>query len=153
MAQNFIAVDRDQAFLMPPSVRDWLPENHLAWCVLAAVAEMDLSRSIAGNGRMGGSASHEPQVMVALFLYSYGRGQRSSRVIERECVEDVAYRVVAGNLARTTRRSSGSVRTSGCVAGLFADVLRLCAGAGMARVGMVAVDGTGCPRTRRSSQR
>ena len=58
MAQNFIAVDRDQAFLMPPSVRDWLPENHLAWYVLDAVAEMDLAAFYAryrpdGWGRRG----------------------------------------------------------------------------------------------------
>ena len=96
MAQNFIAVDRDQAFLMPPSVRDWLPENHLAWYVLDAVAEMDLSAFYARYRPDGwGRPAYDPSLMVALILYSYARGERSSRGIERKCVEDVAYRVIA----------------------------------------------------------
>ena len=53
MPQNFIAVDRDQAFLMPPSLQEWLPEGHLAWCMLDVVSEMDLSLSMSGIGRMG----------------------------------------------------------------------------------------------------
>jgi Transposase domain (DUF772) len=100
MAQNFIAVDRDQAFLMPLSLREWLPENHLAWYVLDAVAEMDLS-AFYGRYRPDGwgRPAYDPAMMVALLLYSYARGERSSRGIERKCVEDVAYRVIASNLA------------------------------------------------------
>src|SRR5687767_9546578 len=99
MGQNFIAVDRDQAFLMPPSVADWVPEDHLVWTVLEAVGELDLAAfycayRLDGHGR----PAYEPSMMVALLLYVYARGNRSARGIERACVEDVAYRVVAANL-------------------------------------------------------
>ena len=83
---------------MPPNLRDWLPEDHLAWFVLATVEEMDLSAfygAYRGDGH--GRAAHDPGMMLSLLLYAYCKGQRSSRVIERECVEDVAYRVIAAN--------------------------------------------------------
>ena len=98
MPQNFIACDREQELLLPPSLREWLPEDHLAWFVLATIEEMDLSAfygAYRGDGH--GRAAHEPGMMFALLLYAYCKGQRSSRVIERECVEDVAYRVIAAN--------------------------------------------------------
>jgi transposase len=91
MAKNFIAVDRAQGFLMPPDLREWLPEGHLAWYVLDAVAEMDLSAFYVGYREDGrGRPAYEPAMMVALVLYAYAKGQRSSRGIERECWEDVA---------------------------------------------------------------
>src|SRR3954454_16968558 len=100
MGARFIGVDREQVFLMPPSVREWVPEGHLVWTVLDAVGELDLSAFYAvyradGHGR----PAYEPSMMVALLMYAYARGNRSARGIERACVEDVAYRVVAGNLA------------------------------------------------------
>ena len=100
MAQNFIDCDRDQVLLMPPSLQEWLPEGHLAWLVLAAVEEMDLS-GFYGAYRLDGHGrpAHEPAMMVALLLYAYAKGQRSSRVIERACVEDIAFRVIAANEA------------------------------------------------------
>jgi transposase len=82
-------------------------------------------------------------MMVALLLYAYAHGQRSSRVIERECLEDIAYRVIAANqrpdhttIARFRQRHEAAL------AGLFGEVLALCAEAGLAQVGVVAVDGT-----------
>ena len=100
MAMSFIGCDRDQVFLMPPSLREWVPEDHLAWTVLDAVAEMDLGAFYASYRADGhGRPAYEPSMMVALLLYAYARGNRSSRAIERACVEDVAYRVVAANLA------------------------------------------------------
>ncbi len=90
-----------------------------------------------------GRPAHDPQVMVALLLYAYCRGQRSARVIERECVEDVAYRVITANqrpdhttIARFRQRHEDAI------AGLFSEVLALCADAGLAGVGVLAVDGT-----------
>src|SRR4051794_29991197 len=84
MGPSFIACDRDQSFLMPPDVREWLPENHLAWFVLAAVDEMDLWDFYAAYRVDGRSRpAYEPAMMVALLLYAYARGIRSSRVIER----------------------------------------------------------------------
>ena len=91
MPQNFITCDREQELLLPPNLREWLPEDHLAWFVLASSEEMDLSPFYGAYRRDGhGRAAHEPGMMIALLLYAYCKGQRSSRVIERECVEDVA---------------------------------------------------------------
>jgi transposase len=144
MGQSFIACDREQSFLMPPDVREWLPENHLAWFVLAAVEEMDVEPFCAAYRRDGRSRpAYEPAMMVALLLYAYARGIRSSRVIERACVEDVAFRVVAAHqrpdhatIARFIERHEAAL------AGLFGEVLLLCAGSGLAKVGVIAIDGT-----------
>jgi transposase len=144
MGLRFISCDRDQSFLMPPDVRDWLPENHLAWFVLAAVEEIDLWPFYAAHRVDGKSRpAYEPAMMVALLLYAYARGIRSSRVIERACVEDVAFRVVAAQqrpdhatIARFIERHEAAL------AGLFGEVLLLCARSGLARVGVIAIDGT-----------
>jgi transposase len=86
MGQNFLACDREQAFLLPPDVRDWLPEGHFAWFVIDAVAQMDLGAFYAAYRHDGhGRAVFEPAMMVALLLYAYARGVRSSRAIERAC--------------------------------------------------------------------
>jgi transposase len=144
MAQNFIACDREQELLLPPSLRDWLPEEHLAWCVLDAVSEMDLAAFYASYRDDGwGRAAHDPAMMVALFVYAYAIGVRSSRAIERRCHDDVAFRVIAANRApdhATIARFR--VRHEAAIAGLFGEVLALCARSGLVRVGVVAVDGT-----------
>ena len=144
MAQNFIAADRDQVLLLPPSLRDWLPQDHLAWSILGAVEEMDLSAFYGAYRENGqGRAAYEPSMMVALLLYAYARGNRSSRGIERECREDVAYRVLAANLAPDQSTiAEFRRRHEAALAGLFGEVLLLCREAGMVRVGVVAVDGT-----------
>src|SRR5271165_2054152 len=144
MTQNFIAVDREQAFLLAPDVRDWLPEGHLAWFVLDAVAELDLSAFYAAYRRDGwGRPAYDPAMMVALLLYAYARAERSSRGIERRCVEDVAYRVITANqvpdhatIARFRRDHEDAI------ADLFTAVLALCVKAGLVNVGVIAVDGT-----------
>ena len=84
MPQNFLPCDRDQELLMPPSLRAWLPDDHLAWFILAAAEELDLEPFYAGYRADGhGRAAHDPQMMVALLLYGYATGRRSSRTIER----------------------------------------------------------------------
>src|SRR4051812_24173967 len=129
---------------MPPDVREWLSANHLAWFVVSAVAEMNLD-AFYGVYRVDGRSRppYDPAMMVALLLYAYARGIRSSRVIERACEEDVAFRVIAAQqrpdhatIARFVERHADAL------AGLFAAVLGLCARAGLARVGVVAIDGT-----------
>jgi transposase len=144
MAYNFVAADRDQLLLMPPSMAEWLPADHLAWFVLDVVAELDLSVFVAAyrpDGR--GGAAYDPSVMVALLLYAYCSGERSSRVIERRCHDDVAYRVVGANQqpdhATIARFRAGHQDALGA---LFGQVLALCAKAGMIRPGLVAIDGT-----------
>jgi len=96
MGQRFVACDREQSFLLPPDLREWLPESHLAWFVIAAVEEMDLE-AFYGACRDDGRSrpAYDPAMMVALVLYAYARGLRSSRTIERACEEDVAFRVIA----------------------------------------------------------
>src|SRR3954464_6853527 len=144
MAQRFVACDREQSFLMPPDVREWLPPRHLAWFVIDAVAEMDLEAFYAAYRVDGRSRPpYDPAMMVALLLYAYARGIRSSRVIERACEEDVAFRVLAAQqrpdhatLARFLERHQDAI------AGLFSEVLTLCARSGLANVGVIAVDGT-----------
>jgi transposase len=144
MTQNFIACDREQELLLPPSLRDWLPEEHLAWFVIEAVGEMDLSVFYVAYRQDGwGRAAHEPAMMVALFVYAYAIGVRSSRGIERHCRDDVAFRVITANQApdhATIARFR--VRHEQAIAGLFGEVLELCAKAGLVEVGVVAVDGT-----------
>jgi transposase len=144
MAQNFLSCDREQDYLMPPSVREWLPAGHLAWYVLDVVERLDLD-AIVGVYRAdgGGRPAHDPGMMVSLLLYAYAVGERSSRQIERRCQEDVAFRVIAANRApdhTTIARFRG--RHAGRLAELFVQVLAMCAKAGMVRVGTVAVDGT-----------
>ena len=129
---------------MPPSVRDWVPEGHLVWTVLDAVAELDLS-AIYGGYRVDGHGrpAYEPSMMVALLLYAYARGNRSSRGIERACVEDVAYRVVAGNVAPDhSTIAEFRCRHERPLGEVFSGVLGLCARAGLVSVGVVAIDGT-----------
>lgn len=144
MAVNVRSGDLDQLFLMPPSVRDWLPEDHLAFFVLDTVAELDLTAfyaSYRADGR--GGAVYDPALMLGVLLYAYCTGERSSRRIERKLVEDVAYRVLAVNqtpdhatLARFRSRHQEAI------AALFGQVLGLCVKAGIVDAGMIAIDGT-----------
>jgi transposase len=142
--QNFIACDREQALLLPPSLRDWLPAGHLAWFVLDAVAELDLTAFYADYRADGhGRPAHDPAMMVALVLYGYAVGQRSSRRIERCCVEDVAFRVIAANLVPDHATIARFIeRHRERLSALFSQVLALCARAGLVRAGTVAVDST-----------
>src|SRR5438876_8668694 len=99
MPQNFIGSGCEQGFLLPPDVRDWLAADHLAWFVIDAVAQMDLSAFYAAYRADGhGRAAYEPSMMVTLLMYAYATKLRSSRAIEGHCREDVAYRVITGNL-------------------------------------------------------
>src|SRR5215213_6601210 len=129
---------------MPPSLREWVPEDDLVWTVLDAVAEMDLGAFYASYRADGhGRPAYEPSMMVGLLLYAYARGNRSSRSIERACVEDVAYRVVAGNLAPDhSTIAEFRCRHEGPLGEVFSGVLGLCARAGLVSVGVVAIDGT-----------
>src|SRR6202051_101514 len=133
MPQNFIECDREQLLLMSPSLCEWLPENHLAWFVIDAVKDIDLAPFYARYRQDGwGRAAFDPAMMVALVLYAYCKGQRSSRGIERACVEDIAFRVIAANQRpdhATIARFR--VRHEDALAGLFGQVLALCAQAGM----------------------
>src|SRR3954469_12740708 len=144
MAQRFVACDREQSFLMPPDVREWLSEDHLAWFVIDAVGEMNLDAFYAAYRHDGRSRPpYDPAMMVALLLYAYARGTRSSRVIERACVEDVAFRVLAAQQRPDHATIARFVANhQDAIAGLFGEVLSLWAKQGLTSVGVIAVDGT-----------
>lgn len=144
MGQNFLSCDREQGALLPASVADWVPGGHLARFVVEVVERLDLT-DFFGAYRVDGSGrpAHDPAMMVALVLYSYAIGVRSSRAIERRCVEDVAFRYLTANRAPdhvTINRFRG--RHEQALSGLFGEVLALCVSAGMVRVGTVAIDAT-----------
>jgi transposase len=144
MAQNFLRCDRDQPLLLPPDLRDWLPEDHLAWFVIESAEELDLSAFYAAYRSDGhGRSAHDPRMMVALVLYAYATGERSSRQIERRLREDVAYRVIAANrVPDHATIARFRARHEEALAGLFTGVLRLCVEAGLVSAAVLAVDGT-----------
>ena len=144
MPQNFLTCDRDQPLLLPPDLRDWLPEDHLAWFVIEAIDELDLEPFYATYRADGhGRAAHEPKMMLTLVAYAYAVGERSSRGIERRCREDVPFRVITANQApdhATIARFR--VRHEEALGDLFGGVLGLCAEAGLVEAGVIAVDGS-----------
>ena len=139
-----MTADREQGFLIAPDVREWLPEDHLAWCVIDVTGQLDLEGFRAAYRADGqGRPAFDPAVMVALLLYCYCTRVRSSRAIERACQVDVACRVITGNrvidhatIARFRARHREQLK------GLLAQSLAVCARAGMVKVGLVALDGT-----------
>jgi transposase len=144
MPQNFIFPQRDQPLLLPAGMREWLPEDDLVFIVLDAVAALDLGefrRRYRADGH--GRAAFGPEMMVALLLYGYCQGERSSRVIEKRCVRDVGYRVITGGLRpdhATIARFRARHETA--LGGLFSQVLRLLAAEGMVSLGTLSLDGT-----------
>jgi transposase len=144
MPQNFIESRREQAFLLPPDVREWLALDHLAWFVIDAVAGMDLGDFYAAYRADGhGRAAYEPSVMVALVLYAFATNVRSSRAIERHCRQDVAFRVITGNLVPDHATIARFIcRHERALADLFGEVLKLCNRAGLVKRGVVSIGGT-----------
>jgi len=144
MAYNFLRAERDQPFLLPPDLRDWLPQGHLAWFILDVVDQVDLAPFYRAHRDDGhGHPAYDPKLLLGVLLYAYCVGVRSSRQIERRCHEDIAFRVLAANQAPdhvTTARFR--VRHEQALAGFLVESLKLCAAAGMVSVGVVALDGT-----------
>jgi transposase len=143
MAQNFIGCDRGQTMLMPPDLTEWVPDDHVVWSILGAVEQMDLSAFYGAYRENGqGRPAYEPSMMVALLLYSYARGNRSSRGIERACREDVTYKLITAmrvpdhsTIAEFRRRHERELGE------LFTKVLALCDEAGLVEVGVISIDG------------
>ena len=144
MAYSFLHGDRDQPFLLPPDLRDWLPADHLAWFVLDVVDQLDLDPFLAAYRADGhGHPAYDPKTLLGVLLYAYATGVRSSRQIQRRCVEDLAFRVLAGNPAPDhVTIARFRVRHEQALAGFLVASLRLCAAAGLVRLGLVALDRT-----------
>ncbi|RKH56746.1 IS1182 family transposase [Corallococcus interemptor] len=144
MSKKFRPWNVQQDFLLPPSLLDWLPEHHLARFVLEVVEELDLAPIYEPYEReLRGYPPYEPKMMVALLLYAYCTGVTSARKIERKTQEDVAFRVLAGNQSPDHSRISEFRRRHGVhFESLFVQMLKLCARAGLVKLGHVALDGT-----------
>ena len=144
MAYNFLPCNRNQAYLMPPNMADWLEKDHLAWFVLEALEQIDLKPFFEKYRTDGiGNTAFNPSMMVGLLLYSYCVGQRSSRQIEKLCQSDIAYRVITANqkpdhctIARFRKNNERHLK------GLFIEVLRLCVEVGLVKLGKISLDGT-----------
>ena len=144
MAKGYRPVDRDQPFLLPPDMRDWLPGDHPVWLVIRVVEDHLDTSAFHTRRRTGGAgaAGYDPDMLVTVLVWAYAHGVASSRDIERLCGTDVAFRVICGgNLPDhvTFARFRGDF--PGAVAVLFAEVLKLCARLGMGKLGVVALDG------------
>jgi transposase len=145
MGYNFAGGgDEDQVFLLPPDPREWLPPGHLAWAVRRVAGELDLAPFVSAYRADGqGRTAYHPQMMVALIVYCYCKGIRSSRAIEMATFDDVGARVICGGLhpdhatnARFVRRHAGPLK------GLLVQSLAVCAAEGLVRVDVTAGDGT-----------
>ena len=144
MAHFFREPDRRQRFLLPVDMMDWLPEGDIVHVVVDAVGLMDLSdfEATCKVGRAG-QPPFAPAMLLALLIYAYSHGVRSSRSIERLCRRDAGYRFIVGDdvpdhsvIARFRQRHAERMK------GVFLQVLELCREAGLIRLGLVALDGT-----------
>lgn len=145
MGKSFRACDLDQMYLLPPSLQDWLPEDHLARFIAEVSSELNLQPIYAvyeqRDGR--GQAAYDPRMMVRLLLYGYCIGKRSSRQIEKATYDEVAFRYLAAD-QHPDHDTIAAFRQQHleAVAGLFGQVLRLCREAGLVKVGQIAIDST-----------
>jgi transposase len=136
-------VDRDQPFLLPPSMAEWLPETHLVWFIIDAVGQLDTAAfhtkaQLGGVGRRG----YDPDMLLTLLVYAMAHGQRSSRRIEALCHTDVAYRIIcASDVPDHTVIARFRQTHHSALADLLTATLELAAQLGMIRLGVVAFDG------------
>src|SRR5271169_6106605 len=134
----------NQAYMFPPSPQDWLPEDDLVYFILDTVATLNLTPIFDHYEReLRGQPPFHPRMMVALLLYCYATGTRSSRKIMRRCRVDVACRIIVGEDIPDFRTISEFRKTHlDRLEALFIEILKLCALAGLVKVGTIALDGT-----------
>ena len=139
---NFVPFNRDQSFLLPPDLKDWLPEDDVAHFVVAAVERVPLGEFQVA-GRAGGKPQYHPRLMLALLIYSYANGIFSSRRIERATHRDIGVRFVAANL-HPDHDTIAVFRCANKAAfeAAFLQVLLLARESGLLRLGTVSIDGT-----------
>ena len=142
VAKGYRLVQRDQQFLMPESMRDWLPAWDPVWLVIGVVAGLDTS-GLHAKRRTGGAgrAGYDPDMLLTLLIWAWAGGVRSSRVIERLCQRDVAFRIICGGDAPDHATISRfRAEATEVMQELFGQVLMLCARLGMGQLGVVALD-------------
>jgi transposase len=144
MAYNFRNYDWDQLFLFPPDIRDWLPQDHLVWFITEIVSRLDLEPFYSRYNPEGdGRPAYHPAMMTVLYFYSYCCVERSSRKIERLCMESVPYRVVSGGLQPDhTTISRFRKKFASELSALFLQIIALCRRAGLCTLDTVSLDGT-----------
>jgi len=142
MGTNFRPLDRDTLLLLPPSLHDWLPANHLARFISDIVAKLDL-RAIRSEYRGSGTAAYQPEMLLALLCYGYATGVFSSRKLERATYESVAFRFLTADqhpehdtIATFRRRFLAHLTP------IFEQVLSIAAESGVLKIGRVSLDGT-----------
>ena len=143
MAKEYLSFNRQQAYLLPPSIDEWLPQEHLARFIIEIVKELDLSNIHKAYGGQGGSKAYHPEVLLSLLFYGYATGVFSSRKIERATYDSVAFRYIAANthpdhdtIATFRKRFLAELES------LFVQVLMVAQSAGVLKVGKVSLDGT-----------
>ena len=144
MSYNFIDTNEDQPYLIPPSIREWVPADNFVWFVIDTIRNLDLSsflKRYRSDGR--GHPAYNPRVMLTLLVYAYSQGVRSSRRIEGLCECDLRYRAIVGDFVpdHSTIARFREENLDG-FSSLFAEVLRVCARCGVLKPGIVALDGT-----------
>ena len=145
MAKGYRPVQRDQPFLLPPDMREWLPAGHPVWLVIRAVDDhLDTSAFHAARRTGGaGTAGYDPDMLVTLLVWAYANGVTSSRRIEAACWSDVCFRVIcAGQVPDHVTIARFRAAFPGAAESLFREVLVLCAKLGMGKLGTIALDGT-----------
>ena len=143
MAKEYLSFNRQQAYLLPPSIDEWLPKEHLARFIVEIVKELDLSNIHKAYGGQGGSKAYHPEVLLSLLFYGYAIGVFSSRKIERATYDSVAFRYIAANthpdhdtIATFRKRFLSELES------LFVQILMVAQSAGFLKVGKVSLDGT-----------
>ena len=144
MSKTYLPYDPDQQLLLPAALREWLPDDHLAYFISDVVDQLDLSSITARyEGERRGGPPYHPRMMVKVLLYGYCVGVASSRRIAQRLHEDIAFRVLAANNTPDFRTISDFRKDHlGALAGLFLQVLAFCQRAGLVKLGHVALDGT-----------
>ncbi len=139
---TFVPCERDQAFLLPPDMKDWLPDDDLAHFVIAAAERVSIS-AFQVNDRNSGNPQYHPRMMLALLVYAYANGLFSSRRIERATHRDLGVRFVTAN-TRPDHDTIAAFRRQNRTAfeAAFLDILLMARQAGLLRVGTVSIDGT-----------
>lgn len=141
--KTFRPYQPDQLLLLPPSIQEWLPENHLARFVSEVVDELDLSAIEDRYTEERGYPPYHPRMMVKVLVYGYCSGTYASRRLAAKLIDDVAYRyLAAGNQPDFRTLSDFRKEHGAALAGLFDQVLKLCRKAGLVKLGRVAIDGT-----------
>jgi transposase len=157
VAYNFHPVNRDQKFLLPLDMADWLPRDHFTYFLIELVRQLDFTEFLKAYRTDGkGGAAYDPTMMVALLFYAYCDGERSSRRIEEHCRTDIAYRIIAGGLIPDhTTIARFRDRHEEALAALFVPVLGICLDAGMGQISLAAIDGTKfrCPASLRANRK